>query len=202
MNWIKTHPSIIINTFLALLPIPLAYLASSLGRKSSKRKLVFYLSTLLWLAFLPYALYPFAEWHHFFDGTLPNLSFNLAIVPLLKVIGRIAFFACYSGIGVLSFVFSIRLMQQVIKGQVLRWILAVPLFLLVSAALYVGLFLRYNNWDAFLKPERLLHDITATATDPVKVKLIVGFAVFAWVLHGVVNTWFDGIALRIKKFKS
>lgn len=197
MNLLQIHPSILINICLALTPLPLAYLAAWLDRRTKRfGRTIFWASVLVWLLFLPNALYPTLEWHHFVDNKNPNIgSKPVDIVDLIFVIKRVIFFSIYSGIGIFSFTISIRRMARLFHGRLPLRLVAIPVFLLVAIALYIGLFLRFNSWDLVMRPGILFHQLFADAGDPLRQKYVLASAVFVWLLYWVVGVWLEGFGV-------
>ncbi len=165
------------NVLLAIIPIVLAYLIAGLVRRPKKqgRSFVTVLIALLvfaWLSFLPNTCYLLSEWRHF----LPTDNFyNLAMSwreardkeAILSIFAHTLFYFCYSAFGMLAFALAIRPVARLARTMGLnRWLLALPMFLLVSAGVFLGLMRRLNSWDVVTGPARVWHAINADRTQP------------------------------------
>ena len=138
------------NLFLAWIPLIFAYLAYTF---SAKRTLLYFLMplfTLVWLAFFPNAPYIITDMQHLANGWNG--------VPIWYDVILLIWF---SWTGLLLGIFSLYLMQEVVKktfGRFLGWALVFSVSLLSSIGVYLGRFLRWNSWDILNNPIEILSD--------------------------------------------
>jgi len=79
---------------------------------------------------------------------------------------------------------SLSLMQEIIRkvaGSVASWLFALGALALSSFGIYLGRFLRWNSWDVFLNPLRLLGDVAEQLRHPLAhFQTVVFSALFAF----------------------
>jgi len=194
------------DTYLAAIPVALAYLIAYLAARTKRNVLVtaaIWILGLVWLAFLPNTCYLLTEWRHYLVKLASsNMHLRASVDPVvtLKLMVYTAFYSCFSGIGMLAFALAIRpLARLVAKRGLKRWALAVPLFLMVSVGVYLGLILRFNSWDLVTRPVEVWASAARILHRPALAILIVAFGGFLWLVYTVLDIWLDGLALRWKR---
>ena len=195
------------NLMLSLAPVGLVtHWTFCIRRYSMKRKGVHWIAFLplivMWIAFLPNTCYLLTEWRHFlFDGYFVGVRGAVeSNRDMLRVARQGLFFLCYSGFGVLCFVFAIRPAEQLLsKLKIQKAIWMAPLFLLTSLGVYLGLIVRLNSWDILTRPLTVAQVILNAFTSPLLLQTIVVFAFLLWVCYEIANVWADGLMLRIKQ---
>ena len=127
------------NVFLGLLPFYFAIKANSSTNQSIR-----YLSAFLWLLFLPNAPYILTDMIH---------------IPLNKGHEGFVFYlvAVLSFTGLLSWLFSVRLMLARLPGILNQWKTLrkygyLILSILSGVGVAMGRFARLNSWEVFYKP--------------------------------------------------
>lgn len=192
------------DVFLALIPVVLGYSIYGIAKSRPRglaRNLIIALLGLAWIAFLPNTCYLLTEWRHFFltldAGNLflrSRTNRDLAVVLMAYT----AFYFCFSGVGMLAFVLAIRPIARLAKktGYSL-FILGMPLFLMLSIGVYLGLILRYNSWDLITNPDLVLSSIISLADRPVLSAFIFAFGGFLWLAYLAIDIWVDGIKSRL-----
>ena len=134
------------NLLLAAVPVILAIalaIQARHARSKPKRWPFVAILALAWLAFLPNSCYLLTEWRHFLFN--PNFQMardlnNALEFSVYRVLRHVAFYAAYSGFGMMCFVLSVRWVEQ--GGRLLglnTGRIALPLFFLVSLGVYLGL---------------------------------------------------------------
>lgn len=198
------------NLFLATVPILAALvLARSVEswrlRPSGPGALGLALLGLFWLAFLPNTCYLLTEWRHFlFD---PPFTFARRVAwsdheGKLRVLKHFAFFAGYSGFGVVSFALAIRPVDRVVRRFWPRLtLLAPPFYLAISLGVYLGLVVRLNSWDLATRPLHVVSIALEAVSDTTLLTLIAGFGGFLWMTYLVVDIWLDGLVMRLSQWK-
>ena len=160
------------NLFLACVPFPLAWAIDAWSRANRSLKVSAPL-VVLWLLFFPNAPYLMTDLIHLGEeGGVPTLYDALL-------------FAAFAATGAFLGFASLYLVQASVArrfGPAAGWVFSVFAMGLGSYGLYLGRIERWNSWDAFVHPRRLLRDLLAHAGDPFGDRwaalFIVLFAVF------------------------
>jgi len=194
------------NTFLALIPVALAYTVAWIGRLSRRGLVLNILLAILalaWLAFLPNTCYLLTEWRHFLrtlDTSDLYLQSRLDSRMTLRLMTYTAFYFFYSGIGMLAFTLAIRPVARLWKADgVALWVSAVPLFIMLSIGVYLGLVLRYNTWDLVTRPGTVWASVMALTGRPRLLTFLVVFAIFLWLAYAAIDIWIDGLIARLAR---
>lgn len=209
MYWMSIFRWVGWNSLLAIIPVALAYLIAWLTRRPGKhagaRNLLLAFLGLCWLAFLPNTCYLLSEWRHFLpSGHFFDLYFSWkeegnkeAIIRLMLIT---LFFYCYSTFGMLTFALAIRPLVRVVRSKGLpAWLFGIPLFLLVSLGMYLGLMKRLNSWNLLNRPALVWSKVAVLTHNAWDVWFITAFAAFLWLAFLVTDIWIDGFLLRVKK---
>jgi uncharacterized membrane protein len=153
------------NLFLAWIPLGAAVLSTF----SARRRLVLpaLLFGLVWLLFFPNAPYMLTDYIH-----LGQRDFRGA--PLWYDALMISAFVWTSLM--LGFV-SLYLMHRCWAGRLGRaasWCAVVGVFALSSFGVYLGRFIRFNSWDALIRPARLAHVVSNELANPIEHPALIG----------------------------
>lgn len=153
-----TYRYLIWNLFLAWLPALGAFAAHNLHRRRSwlNWPLIGGLA-IFWLAFFPNAPYLITDLMHLRQNTVVPLWFDLIL------------FVAFAWTGFFLGLVSLLLMQEIVRkvaGIRASWLFALMVLGLSSFGIYLGRFLRWNSWDLFLNPGRLLINVSDQAQDP------------------------------------
>jgi uncharacterized membrane protein len=144
------------NLVLAWVPLVLASAAYSSAVRS-RRKLVVPLS-IAWILFFPNAPYVLTDFIH--------LNGEHAAAPVwydALMISSCAWTALLIGLA------SLYLMQMVAQralGTAWSWAGVVAALALASFGVYLGRFVRFNSWDALIRPRRVANVITHQLENP------------------------------------
>lgn len=141
------------NLFLAWLPLLFAGLASRWRRRS----FLGWVFSGLWLLFFPNALYLVTDLLHLSSRSNVPVWYDLIMLFGFALTGLF-----------LGFV-SLSLMQSMVAdrfGRWVGWLFVLAALGLSSFGVYIGRFLRWNSWDALIRPLSLLHDIGLYLTAP------------------------------------
>jgi uncharacterized membrane protein len=159
------------NLFLAVVPL-LASTALRSARRPHRRP-VQLLCFSIWLLFLPNAPYILTDLLHLHPRELVPLWYDLVVLM-----------SC-AGTGLFLGYISLLDVQLVIEkrfGKHCGWGVAVSALLLSGFGIYLGRFLRWNSWEVFTNPWRLLSTLGELARDhgdqpnPLVVTLVFGTA--------------------------
>lgn len=179
------------NVLLAILPLFFIYKSEKNIKKGKPAHSVFWM--VLWLLFFPNSVYMVTDFIHISGDELMRTidagryswnrqivySNNILIWIKLLVIGVGFLFSILVGLE------SLYIFEQNIKTMSSKNLsfLGVLLATLLSATgVYIGRFLRFNSWDIFLKPIRLIKGLT-TAVNVFTAQFIIVFAIFIIVCY-------------------
>lgn len=154
-NGEKSSRGLVWNLFLAA--VPLLWSAAFQAAAARRRPVLAGVFLFLWLLFLPNAPYLLTDVLHLKPGADVPLWYLLAVL-----------LSC-AGTGVLLGYFSLLTVQAVIEqkcGKWAGWIVAAGSLLLCGFGIYLGRFLRFNSWDVFVHPLRLLKTVAAQIGNP------------------------------------
>lgn len=205
------------NMILAALPVVFGYALAHLGRQLLQRRQsaqgcktlgawcgVFALFS-LWLAFLPNSCYLLTQWRHFLNTVdRQNLWVQTTTdkAMMFPICALATFYLIYSGFGVLSLTFAIRPVEQALRRlRIPFFALAPALFLALSLGVYLGLILRFNSWDLWVRPGVVWHSVAAIPESMRVMTAIVGFGALLWGLYEAVDLWTDGCYRRLTKIQ-
>lgn len=154
------------NLFLAWLPYLFGLGASALFHRDRRNWLLILLFSGLWLLFLPNAPYLLTDLLHLQKHPRVPLWYDVGMLSSAAITGVFLGFA------------SLRAMQEVIAkiaGHIAGWLFACGVIALSSFGVYVGRELRWNSWDVFTNPLRLLRDVLTPIRHPIQNREAVGF---------------------------
>ena len=178
------------NILLALVPCWIVfYAAKSVGKKKWKdlknERFAFMAIFLIWLFALPNTAYLFMIPRH-----LVNYCRNFDEYRACLDGGSwiVMFFLTYALIGLPTFYYGLRKMEQLFKsmcGKIYAAFLPIIVIPLTSIAVMFGLYGRYNSWDVIFHPGKLLRTIGSYFTDMVMLTDFVVFTVLLYVIYYV-----------------
>src|ERR1035437_7437234 len=148
---------LVVNLFLAWLPLVFAVLACESLRGAKRARWRFFGLAAAWLLFFPNAPYIFTDLIHLTSRFYSNFWVDLSLILLTALTGL-----------VLGFV-SLYLMQSVVErilGRAASWLFIAAVAALSGFGIYVGRFMRFNSWDVLFKPRELYHGIGNWVSDP------------------------------------
>jgi uncharacterized membrane protein len=175
------------NLFLAW--VPLAFAAAAYARTTVTRAGSVTVSVLLvlWLLFFPNAPYVLTDFIHLgSDGSRAPLWYDALML------------SAFAWTALLLGFISLYLVQAVIHaffGAAWAWAVVVFAFALGSFGVYLGRFVRFNSWDALLRPGRvgqvISHQLENPLHHPRLVATLVVLTAFLLVGYAVVYTFAD-----------
>ena len=152
------------NLVLAWVPLLLAlatYRTAMQGRKAGTVALA-----VAWLLFFPNAPYVLTDFVHLGnDGSAAPLWYDALMIA------SFAWTALLIGLG------SLYVMQVTVRyrlGAMWSWLLVAGALLLASFGVYLGRFVRFNSWDALVRPGRVAHVIATQLENPIHHPRLVG----------------------------
>jgi uncharacterized membrane protein len=152
-----TYVFLLWNLFLAWIPYLGSVWAAYLHQRHPGSWWRLLLPGLLWLVFFPNAPYIVTDFLHLRER---------APVPLWYDVGLLSVF---TWTGLLLAVFSLRAMQMLIRrylGSPVSWLFVLAALGLGGLGIYMGRFLRWNSWDLFFHPRRVLADVAIRIINP------------------------------------
>jgi uncharacterized membrane protein len=141
------------NLFLAGVPVLLAIVVETAWRHG--RRVLGAVFWVAWLLMFPNSPYLVTDLIHLREQPPTPLWFDALILGSAGIAGLLAGFV------------SLHLVQAAVTrrlGAVWGWVMAVVVLGLSGFGVYVGRFARFNSWDLFTRPRRLLYDIGSTVT--------------------------------------
>ncbi len=138
----------LINLGLAWIPL-LCLLALWALTNGKPRSLPIVTTILLvvWLLFLPNAIYLMTELHHLSDPVTVPRWYDILAVFCVATTGLLV---------ALQSLFMVTTLLQNHFSRIIRRAMVVACLFLASFGMYIGRFLRANSWDAIIQPVQLL----------------------------------------------
>jgi uncharacterized membrane protein len=196
------------DLFLAAIPVALANGAATQGRRAiGQRKplmwIAFAVLLALWLAFVPNTCYLLTEWRHFLNLVdSRNLYQRSQHQPglLLQISLWALFYLGFSGFGAMALALAIRPIEKLLREWRIPFVLiAVPLFMLLSLGVYLGLIVRLNSWDLWTRPLHVWRYIAEVPSRPSLIAAIAVFGLFLWGLYEALDLWVDAFGQRLQR---
>jgi uncharacterized membrane protein len=193
------------NLFLATIPIILGYLVAELARPNTRnavRWVTASIASMLWLAFAPNTCYLVTEWRHFLalvDRSGMSESVERDPRKLFDVSVLALFYLIYSGFGIFALTLSVRPIESAMRRLRLSFTLVAPfLFVLISLGVYLGLIVRLNSWDIWVRPGIVWVSILDAVNHPKLFSTILAFGMLLWGCYEAVDIWVDGVKQRLR----
>lgn len=146
------------NLYLAWTPFLIALITYHLKLIHKILRVILPFICLIWLIFFPNAPYLLTDFQHIqLYSDSPKIWFDVNLLVWF------AFTALFLGL------ISLYLMHQVVQrefGRMAGWALVVTTGFFSSAGIYIGRFLRFNSWDIFQNPARLVNNLLTQSRDP------------------------------------
>jgi uncharacterized membrane protein len=147
----------------------------------------------LWLLFFPNAPYMLTDFIHLKESTRAPVWYDALMLSSFAWTGLLLGFA------------SLFLMQMVVRrvaGEAWSWVGVVCALTLASFGVYLGRFVRFNSWDALVRPGRVAQVIRNQLANPFEhPKLLAALVVltgFLTVAYVVVYS-FAGLRLELER---
>jgi uncharacterized membrane protein len=159
-RWARSgHPGfrfLVWNLFLGAIPLVASGLLvrADLRREPVPVRVAWFV---IWLLFLPNAPYIVTDFIHLYPRPPIALWFDIAVMYSFAATGVVLGYASVADVHAL---FTRH------WGKVAGWAMALGGLMLSGLGVYLGRFARWNSWDAFIHPRRLLHHVTSQSLDP------------------------------------
>lgn len=145
------------NLGLAWIPFGLSvWLYNLLARKSWTDWLPLGL-TITWLCFLPNTFYMLTDYIHVPEGDNSDITYNVVLFT--------SFISVSVALGFVSLALIHRELRRRLPDRT-SWEIISTILLLVSLAIYVGRYLRWNTWDIITNPAGILFDLSERFIHP------------------------------------
>jgi uncharacterized membrane protein len=126
-------------------------------------------------------------------------QWQVSSLMAMKLMAYTLFYICFSGVGLLTFALAIRPIARTAKEKGFTlWIWGIPLFLINSVGVYLGLIKRFNSWDIFRRPNEILKAVADIPGNQDLATLVLLFSIFLWLVYLAVDIWIDGLICRYK----
>lgn len=170
------------NLFLAWIAFGLSvWLYKLLARKRWSEWLPLVL-TAVWLGFLPNTFYMLTDYIHVPEGDAENITYNVVL------------FTSFISVSVALGFASLALIHSELRRRLpekTAWGVISAILLLVSLAIYIGRYLRWNTWDIVTKPAGILFDISERVINPMShpQTFVTTFLFFVLLSSGYYGVW-------------
>lgn len=154
------------NLFLAWVPLLITLFLNERMKAGSRNKYCFGLGLFVWLLFLPNAPYIITDLLHLKANTHVPIWFDSILI------------FSFALAGLLCGLFSLYLAHHIIDrlyNKVTGWVSIILCAGLTGFGIYLGRVERWNSWDLFTNPVRLLMDSLQQTTNPTAIKMTIGF---------------------------
>jgi uncharacterized membrane protein len=143
------------NLILAWVPFVLALAAYACARRKLPVAAVVF--SVLWFIFFPNAPYLLTDFIHLHETPETPLWYDALML------------AAFAWTGLLLGLASLYLMQMIWRrtvGTIASWLGVAATLALGSLGVYLGRFLRFNSWDALVRPRSIAHVIATELENP------------------------------------
>jgi uncharacterized membrane protein len=199
-NWIFTiginnYPiiGIIWNLLLLVIPFFLAKILYRLWKKNSfkniNEKIAAILFFMLWLLFIPNSVYVLTDVRHLLNYCPVNY-YRICINNAWMIV----FFFTYASIGWVTFVLLLNQMKAIFKeayGQLIEKLFVIIIIPIISLGVLLGLVNRWNSWEVFLDPLKIINSSLYYFIDWTYFKNLLLFSIFLYILYYSGNKLFN-----------
>lgn len=179
------------NLFLAWLP--LAFAIAAFARARRRVDLLVVVLLLLWLLFFPNAPYVLTDFIHLSERSSAPLWYDALMLSAFAWTSLLLGFA------------SLYLVQMIVRqvaGLAWSWLVVVAALALGSFGVYLGRFMRFNSWDALLRPRSVADVIGNQLENPFQhprmAAALVALTAFLFVGYAVLYA-FAGLRLELER---
>jgi uncharacterized membrane protein len=155
------------NLLLAWVPYACSMWAAAWYRLWARKWWMLLLPGILWLVFFPNAPYIVTDFYHLEERPPIPLWYDIGLVTTFAWTG------CFLAIA------SLRTMQFLVgihANRFVSWVFAGIALGLSGVGVYLGRFERWNSWDLFLRPQKVLRDLAVPLVNPLNNLRFLGFS--------------------------
>ncbi len=193
MNSVPVHFTVVINFILAFIPFILAFY---LFKFSHHRSVLWWLLSLVFIAFLPNSAYVLTDIIHFIAAVK---SPNISMVYLLLVL--VPFYSIFLLVNFEFYVISIQWADKYL-AQVKQGLLSkafVPIIhLLAAIGVYLGRFQRLESSDIIHQPIIVFRDVLVDISGGKSLLIILALFLLFYVLYALVGLMNNIIKTKVK----
>jgi len=113
--------------------------------------------TAVWLCFLPNTFYMLTDYIHVPEGGTENITYNVVLFT--------SFITVSVALGFVSLALIHSELRRRLPAKTAWWLIG-GIILLVSFAIYIGRYLRWNTWDILTEPAGILFDLSERVLNP------------------------------------
>lgn len=196
--FINNYPVLVVFWNLLLLLAPyliikfLEYYWKPNNFKKWQEKFILGVFFLIWLLFIPNSAYIITEVRHLHDYC-PGSGY-LAICP--ENAWMVMFFFVYSLIGWISFVYLLNQMRNFMEksyNKLIAEVFVISVIPIITAGMLLGLINRWNSWETFTHPFKILNDLSLYFTNLMYLKNLLIFIIGLYILYFTGNYLFKRI---------
>ncbi len=207
--YFRPWPNVLWNTFLALVPVVLAFvIVRGIRRQSRAHGHVTWALWIpllfVWLAFLPNTCYLLTEWRHYLETvTQTQVYFQAqrnhdATFDLFLETG---FYVFYTGTGLLCLFLAVWPLDRLARRRLGHWVWPAQalVFAVCALGVFLGLVCRFNSWNLLSADQfhAIVQTIALVFARPVLLGLIGAFGLILWLLYALFDIWMDGAGARL-----
>lgn len=170
------------NLFLAWVAFGLSVLLYRLLVRRRWSEWLPLLLTVVWLCFLPNTFYMLTDYIHVPEGDTENITYNVVL------------FTSFISVSVALGFASLALIHSELRRRLparTAWGIVAVILLLVSLAIYIGRYLRWNTWDILTEPAGILFDMSERVLNPTAhpQTFVTTFLFFVLLSSGYYGVW-------------
>jgi len=184
--------SILFNIFLLIIPFLLCLLLIKYweGNKFRKyyQKILAIVIGVVWLIFIPNTAYIITDIRHLLNYCDSYYFFNVCVENAWMIM----FFFLYACLGWVSFVILLNQMKKfIIKlgGKKISDIFIILIIPVISLGVLLGLINRWNSWEFFVYPHKILASPSIYFTDLYYFRNFIIFTISLYILY-YIGSWF------------
>lgn len=162
------------NLFLAWVPLILVKIWSHRLKLKPLKKWKSFMMFGLWLLFFPNSPYLITDLVHL------DTRFNASIWSDTLFLFSCAFTGLVLGL------YSLHLVHKILSAYLSffkTWSIIIVSLVMTGFGIYLGRVQRWNSWDLFTDPFRLIHDIFVQLSNPQAIKMTLGFSALLFVVY-------------------
>jgi len=159
-RWLHSgHPAfafLVWNLILGLVPLVASWMLVRADREGASvmARLFWFM---LWLLFLPNAPYIVTDFVHLHPRPPVAYWYDIALQYSFAFTGVVVGYASVA---------DVQALTNRHRGTRTGWVVAILALMLAGFGIYLGRFVRWNSWDAFVHPHRVLRHVADGSMDP------------------------------------
>jgi uncharacterized membrane protein len=179
------------NLFLAWVPFGLAIAAYDRARR--RVDVVVGVLLVLWLLFFPNAPYMLTDFIHLGESESVPVWYDALMLSSFAWTALLLGFAS---------LYLVQMVARRVVGLAWSWVVVTCALALASFGVYLGWFVRFNSWDALVRPRRVLDVISNQLENPLQhprmIAVLLALTAFLLVGYAVLYA-FAGMRLELER---